>query len=96
MSNKKTAYSCQNCGAIHFKWSGKCSECGSWNSLVEEFAEGGASHFSRLEDDKTSKKSTNNSRKVNLVSMNGEAMEFQLTSPLLHLTNLVELEFREI
>ena len=76
MSNKKTAYSCQNCGAIHFKWSGKCNDCGSWNSLVEEFAEGGASHFSRLEDDKTSKKSTNNSRKVNLVSMNGAAMEF--------------------
>lgn len=27
---------CQSCGAIHPKWSGKCSDCGSWNSLVAE------------------------------------------------------------
>jgi DNA repair protein RadA/Sms len=47
---KKTAYSCQSCGAIHFKWAGKCSDCGEWNSLVEEFAEGGASHFSRISE----------------------------------------------
>ena len=77
MSSKKSAYSCQSCGAIHFKWSGKCSDCGAWNSLVEEFAEGGTSHFSRIEDDKTTKNSTNkNSRKANLVSLNGEAQEF--------------------
>ncbi|NDE17127.1 hypothetical protein EBZ80_19575 [bacterium] len=47
MTKKKTAYSCQACGAVHFKWMGKCSECGEWNSLVEEFEEGGNSHFSR-------------------------------------------------
>ena len=77
MSTKKTAYSCQSCGAIHFKWSGKCTDCGAWNSLVEEFAEGGTSHFSRIEDDKTTKNSSNkNSRKANLVSLNGEAQEF--------------------
>ena len=77
MSNKKTAYSCQSCGAIHFKWSGKCADCGAWNSLVEEFAEGGNSHFSRIEDDKTAKNPNNkNSRKANLVSLNGEAQEF--------------------
>ena len=77
MSSKKSAYSCQSCGAIHFKWSGKCTDCGAWNSLVEEFAEGGTSHFSRIEEDKTTKNSTNkNSRKANLVSLNGEAQEF--------------------
>ena len=35
------------------------------------------SHFSRIEDDKTTKNSANkNSRKANLVSLNGEAQEF--------------------
>ncbi len=27
---------CQTCGAVHRKWSGKCDECGAWNSIVEE------------------------------------------------------------
>lgn len=76
MSNKKSAYSCQNCGAVHFKWSGKCSDCGAWNSLVEEFAEGGSSHFTRIEDEKTTHNSKKNTRKVSLVSLNGEAQNF--------------------
>jgi DNA repair protein RadA/Sms len=29
-------YICQQCGATHNKWNGKCLDCGSWNSLVEE------------------------------------------------------------
>jgi len=29
-------YVCQDCGCIHPKWSGKCNECGIWNSLVLE------------------------------------------------------------
>jgi len=32
----KTVYSCQNCGAQRSRWEGKCSDCGSWNSFVEE------------------------------------------------------------
>jgi DNA repair protein RadA/Sms len=27
---------CQTCGAQHRKWSGKCDDCGAWNSIVEE------------------------------------------------------------
>jgi len=27
---------CQQCGAIVPKWMGRCPECGSWNSIVEE------------------------------------------------------------
>ena len=34
----KTIYSCQNCGAQFPRWVGKCTECGSWNSIVEEIA----------------------------------------------------------
>ena len=35
---KKNAviYACQNCGASHPKWNGKCESCGEWNTLVEE------------------------------------------------------------
>ncbi len=27
---------CQTCGAVHRRWSGKCDDCGAWNSIVEE------------------------------------------------------------
>src|SRR5712671_4272664 len=29
-------YACQECGAIHAKWTGRCDGCGAWNSLIEE------------------------------------------------------------
>lgn len=32
----KTVFVCQSCGAQSPKWAGKCTECGQWNSLVEE------------------------------------------------------------
>jgi DNA repair protein RadA/Sms len=32
----ETLFVCQNCGHQSGKWLGKCSECGEWNSLVEE------------------------------------------------------------
>lgn len=32
----KTAFVCQQCGHATPKWAGRCPECGSWNSLVEE------------------------------------------------------------
>ena len=32
----KTVYTCQHCGAQSAKWQGKCNNCGTWNSLVEE------------------------------------------------------------
>ncbi|MFH1061533.1 MAG: DNA repair protein RadA [Candidatus Omnitrophota bacterium] len=34
----KTAFICQECGYSSAKWIGRCPECGSWNSLVEEFS----------------------------------------------------------
>lgn len=33
----KTIFTCQNCGAQRPRWEGKCTDCGAWNSLVEEF-----------------------------------------------------------
>ncbi len=32
----KTVFVCQECGAEHLQWMGKCSACGAWGSLVEE------------------------------------------------------------
>ncbi len=74
MTKKKTAYSCQSCGAIHFKWAGKCPDCGAWNSMVEEFEEGGTSHFTRISDDKKTKNS--DAKKIDLVQLTGKAQDF--------------------
>lgn len=32
----KSVFICQSCGAQRPRWEGKCSDCGSWNSFVEE------------------------------------------------------------
>lgn len=36
MQKHKTFFQCQTCGHTSPKWLGKCPDCGSWNSLVEE------------------------------------------------------------
>ena len=36
MKNAQTYYSCQNCGTSYLKWSGKCDNCNSWNTIIEE------------------------------------------------------------
>jgi DNA repair protein RadA/Sms len=38
MARAQTAFICQSCGSAHPKWSGRCDDCGAWNSLVEEQA----------------------------------------------------------
>lgn len=35
MAKAKRLYGCTECGATFPKWSGQCSECGTWNTLVE-------------------------------------------------------------
>ena len=36
MAREQTRYVCQQCGAVHAKWIGKCEDCGGWNTIVEE------------------------------------------------------------
>ncbi|MBN2778156.1 MAG: DNA repair protein RadA [Bacteroidales bacterium] len=36
MAKEKAVFVCQNCGYISPKWVGKCSNCNSWNSFIEE------------------------------------------------------------
>lgn len=38
MPKARTQYVCQNCGAAYPKWSGRCENCGEWNTLVEQAA----------------------------------------------------------
>ncbi len=36
MAKTKTQFTCQSCGANYPKWTGKCDNCGEWNTLVEQ------------------------------------------------------------
>ena len=36
MAKSKTTFVCQNCGASYPKWTGRCDNCGEWNTLVEQ------------------------------------------------------------
>src|SRR5215813_12641640 len=38
MARVAVSFVCQSCGASHPKWSGRCDDCGAWNTLVEEQA----------------------------------------------------------
>lgn len=36
MSKNKFTFCCQRCGAVFPKWSGQCSACNEWNTIIEE------------------------------------------------------------
>lgn len=39
MARARSQYVCQQCGATSPKWSGRCENCGEWNTLVEQVVE---------------------------------------------------------
>lgn len=39
MAKSTAQFVCQECGASHSKWAGRCSNCGAWNSLAEQLPE---------------------------------------------------------
>lgn len=43
MAKTKTRFVCSNCAAVYTKWTGRCENCGAWNSLVEEVVDTGTS-----------------------------------------------------
>lgn len=47
MAKAKTQFVCQNCGAVHGKWAGRCDNCGEWNTLVEQIAQSGTSSVAK-------------------------------------------------
>lgn len=36
---KNTRFVCQNCGATYAKWTGKCTNCDEWNTIIEQIVE---------------------------------------------------------
>lgn len=36
MAKPRVFYMCQQCGAQHTRWQGRCTDCGTWDSLVEQ------------------------------------------------------------
>jgi len=47
MAKSRTQFVCQNCGASHSKWSGRCDNCGEWNTLVEQASDVGKSSVAK-------------------------------------------------
>ncbi|MBQ8985052.1 DNA repair protein RadA [Candidatus Saccharibacteria bacterium] len=44
----KTCFVCQQCGASYNKWVGQCSNCGNWNSLMEQAIQDGDNRKSAI------------------------------------------------
>jgi len=38
MAKASSQFVCQSCGAVSSKWSGRCDNCGEWNTISEEAA----------------------------------------------------------
>lgn len=47
MAKTKTKFVCSNCGAEYPKWTGRCENCGEWNTLSEETVQAGTSALAR-------------------------------------------------
>jgi len=56
MSSKLSTFICQNCGSETSQYFGKCLNCNSWNSIVEEI-KSKSSKYQEIKDIKNSKKS---------------------------------------
>ena len=46
MAKSRYVYICSKCGSESPKWNGRCSSCGSWNTLEEELIENGTGNSS--------------------------------------------------
>ena len=47
MAKSRALYVCQNCAASYPNWTGKCDNCGEWNSLVQQIVDSGKSAVAR-------------------------------------------------
>ena len=56
MSTKLSTFICQNCGSETSQYFGRCLNCNSWNSIVEEIKIK-SSKYQGIKDKKNSKKS---------------------------------------
>lgn len=49
MVKSQKKFVCQQCGETYSKWTGKCENCGGWNTLVEQIVASGNSAIARSE-----------------------------------------------
>jgi len=84
MARASTAFICQTCGAVHAKWGGKCDDCGSWNTLVEETV---SAPFAGKASSGAAKPKARRSKGLDFVDLEGES------EPLARLhTGIAELD----
>lgn len=69
MAKPRSVFLCQNCGASHTRWAGKCDSCGEWNTLVEEGTNGG------IASGPAGMRSSRKGRPVTLTTLSGEIEE---------------------
>lgn len=63
MPKPKTKFTCQNCAATFSKWSGKCDNCGQWNTLLEQV-------ISEVEQKSALAKGATTGKKLTTISVN--------------------------
>ncbi|MDG2195167.1 MAG: DNA repair protein RadA [Polaribacter sp.] len=69
MAKIKTTFFCQNCGSQHAKWTGQCSTCNEWNTIVEEVVQ---KDEKRTWKQTTTEKSVSKPLKINEIERNPE------------------------
>jgi DNA repair protein RadA/Sms len=79
MARAQARYACQQCGAVHTKWTGRCEGCGAWNSLIEELP--------REAPPKSLSKDRRGGRSVSFVGLTGPS-----TLPPRRQTGIAELD----
>lgn len=63
-----TIYVCQNCGRQERKWSGRCSDCGEFNTFTEEKFRPSAQAVGKVSASSNARLSTNSFRQVKPIS----------------------------
>ncbi|MDD9798256.1 MAG: DNA repair protein RadA [Alphaproteobacteria bacterium] len=88
MARHEKEYVCQSCGSVSYKWSGKCENCGAWNTLIEEKARPapptGRGTQSTLA---TNAKTKSKANKIKLATLDG-----QITDPPRMQTGIAEFD----
>jgi DNA repair protein RadA/Sms len=81
MAKTTTSFTCQTCGAVHAKWSGRCDACGDWNTLVEETVSAAPGGLA------APKARSRQAGKAEFVALNGES-----EAPVRHIIGVEELD----
>ncbi len=76
MAKKGGNFVCQECGTVYKKWSGKCGDCGAWDSVIEELSDRGFSNTT-----------TKSGKKLEFVLLDGDTKDVARAS-----TDIAELD----